>query len=143
MLIGQFEGRISEKFQVAFPKRFRDVLGDTVIITKGFENCLIIVSQENWKTLLEGTTDKPFIDKNSRELQRFLLGNATQVELDSKGRFVLPEYLREYARLQEDIVFAGIGRFVEVWNKVDWQSHQKELATRVESISERIQKNNE
>ncbi len=138
MLIGQYEGKISEKFQVAFPKKFRDALGDTVIITKGFENCLIIVSEENWKTLLEGTEGKPFTDKNARELQRFLLGNATQVELDSKGRFVMPEYLREYAKVSENVVFAGIGRFVEAWDKKTWETHQKELSSRIESVAERL-----
>ena len=79
MLIGQYDGKIGEKHQVALPKKFREELGDKLIITKGFENCLIVVSEENWKTLLEGTEGRPFIDKDARELQRFLLGNATYV----------------------------------------------------------------
>lgn len=140
MLIGQYEGKISEKFQIAFPKKFRDVLGDTIIITKGFENCLIIVSEDNWKTLLEGTAEKPFLDKNARELQRFLLGNATEVVLDAKGRFVMPEYLRTFAHVTGDVIFAGIGRFVEVWDKTAWAAHQQDLTTRIESVAERIQK---
>src|SRR6266478_6148368 len=102
MLLGQFEGKIGEKHQAALPKKFREVLGEKLIITKGFENCLIIVSEENWQTLLEGTEGKPFTNKSTRELQRFLLGNATYVELDAKGRLVVPEYLREFAGIRHE-----------------------------------------
>src|SRR5713226_4191692 len=114
MLIGQFEGKIGEKHQIAFPKKFRDELGEKLIVTKGFENCLIVVSENQWKTLLEGTEGKPFTLKSTREMQRFLLGNATFVELDTKGRCVLPEYLREYAHIDDEIIYAGIERFVEI-----------------------------
>lgn len=140
MLIGQYEGTISSKFQVAFPKKFRESLGNSLIITKGLENCLIIVSAENWKTLLEGTIEKPFIDKSTREMQRFLLGNATDITLDAKGRCVLPSYLREYAHLEEIVIFAGIGKFIEVWDKEFWNIHQFELTKRIASVAERIGK---
>ncbi|MBU4016746.1 division/cell wall cluster transcriptional repressor MraZ [Patescibacteria group bacterium] len=138
MLIGQYGGKISEKHQAALPKKFRDELGDKLIITKGFENCLIVVSEENWKTLLEGTEGKPFTNKNTRELQRFLLGNATYVELDDKGRFVIPEFLRKFAGIKNDIIFAGIQRFVEIWDKEKWEENQKELSENITSIAERL-----
>jgi MraZ protein len=143
MLIGQYDGKIGEKHQVALPKKFREKLGDKLIITKGFENCLIIVSEENWKTLLEGTEGKPFIDKDARELQRFLLGNATYVELDTKGRFILPEFLREFANIEEEVIFAGIGRFVEIWDKASFQKHQEDLSKNISGIAERLSDLNE
>lgn len=139
MLIGQYESKVGEKHQAALPKKFREVLGEKLIVTKGFENCLIIVSEEKWKTLLEGTEGKPFTNKSTRELQRFLLGNATAVELDAKGRFVLPEYLRNFAGITTEIVFAGLQRFVEVWDKDRWDKHQNELSASIESIAERIE----
>ncbi len=138
MLLGQYEGKTSEKHQIAFPKKFREELGDELIITKGFENCLIVVSVENWKTLLEGTEGKPFTNKNTRQLQRFLLGNATYVELDAKGRFVISEFLMNFAGIKSDIIFAGIQRFVEIWDKKIWEEQQKELAGNIESIAERL-----
>jgi MraZ protein len=143
MLIGQYESKVSDKYQTALPKKFRDVLGDRLIITKGFEKCLIIVSVESWKTLLEGTEGRPFTNKNTRELQRFLLGNATDVELDSKGRFVVPEYLREFAEIKKEMVFAGIERFVEVWDKTKWNDHQENLVKEIESIAERLSEKSE
>lgn len=142
MLLGQYDGKIGEKHQAALPKKFRDQLGDKLIITKGFENCLIVVSEGNWKTLLEGTEGKPFTNKNTRELQRFLLGNATYVELDTKGRFVIPEFLRNFAGVKSDIVFAGIQRFVEIWDKEQWEEHQKGLSATITSIAEKLSEEN-
>lgn len=142
MLIGQYEAKISEKHQAGLPKKFREVLGERLIITKGFENCLIVVSEENWKTLLEGTDGKPFTSKSTRELQRFLLGNASYVELDTKGRFIIPEFLRIFANIKDDLVFVGIQRFVEVWDKKAWDEHQKELSKSIESIAEKLSEEN-
>lgn len=138
MLIGQYDSKVGEKHQASLPKKFREALGEKLIVTKGFEHCLIIVSEENWKTLLEGTEGKPFTNKNTRELQRFLLGNATAVELDSKGRFVLPEYLRRFAGIETEIVFAGIQRFVEVWDKDKWEEHQERLSNEIGDIAQRL-----
>ena len=143
MLIGQYESKIGVKHQAGLPKKFRDILGEKLIVTKGFENCLIIVSEENWKTLLEGTEGKPFTNKSIRELQRFLLGNATYVQLDQKGRFVVPEYLRRFARIETDVIFVGVQRFVELWDKKNWEKHQEELSKNIESIAERLSEEKE
>lgn len=138
MLIGQYEGTIGAKNRVAFPKKFRSHLGDTLIITYGYENSLIIVSEENWKALLEGTEDKPFIQRAARETQRFLLGGASEVSLDSKGRFVIPNYLRSFAKIQSEVIFLGLSRFVEVWDKNVWEDYRQNLETNIDRISDRL-----
>ncbi|HSD98625.1 MAG TPA: division/cell wall cluster transcriptional repressor MraZ [Patescibacteria group bacterium] len=138
MLLGRYDSKISSKFQISYPVKFRKEMGEKLIATKGLENCLIIVSEEGWKTLLEGTEGQPFTSKPTRQVQRYLLGNAQQIELDSKGRFILPEYLRTYANLAEDVVFAGIERFVEVWDKNTWEEEQKRLMGSIETIAEKL-----
>ena len=138
MLIGQFEGTIGEKNRIAFPKKFRDELGDKLIITQGFEGSLIVVSEESWTSLLEGTEGKPFTDIATRETQRFLLGTATEVELDEKGRFVLPSHLKAYSNLQSDIVFLGISRYVEIWDKKKWEEHNRVLIGTISNVADRL-----
>lgn len=140
MLIGQYDGRIGEKYRIAFPKKFRSYLGDSLIITKGFESSLIIVSEKNWKTLLEGTAGQPFTSFSTRQMQRFLLGGASSIELDTKGRFIIPEYLRSYASITDDVVFLGLERYVEVWSKKSWKKQTEEIETKIESIAERLEK---
>ena len=143
MLLGQYEVRVDEKGRCAFPKKFREVLGDELIVTQGYESSLIIVSQKEWDALLEGTRGRPFIEYETRETQRFLLGGASQIALDSKGRFVLPNYLRTFAGIENEVIFLGLSRYVEVWDKKRWTEYQKELSKNIEKISERLIKKGE
>lgn len=138
MLIGQFEGKIGAKNRIAFPKKFRDELGDNIIITQGFEQSLIVVSEQGWKALLEGTEGKPFTQLDARQTQRFLLGTATSVSLDDKGRFVLPEHLKKYAGLLSSVVFLGISRYVEIWDKKRWEEYNGELVKNIASVADRL-----
>jgi MraZ protein len=138
MLIGQYESKIDTKGRSSFPKKFREILGDKLIVTLGYENSLIVVSEKNWKALLEGTEGRPFIHSETRETQRFLLGGANNVELDSKGRFILPAYLKDFGRIEDEIVFIGLSRYVEIWDKKRWEKYRTVLASRIETISKRL-----
>ena len=138
MLIGQFNVRVGEKFRVAFPKQFREVLGDRLIITYGFESSLIVVSQQNWQSLLEGTQDKPFLLSGARDTQRFLLGGATLVELDNQGRFVLPEYLRKFAEIGEEVVCMGLNKYVELWDRKKWEEYQAKMQKNISEVAEKL-----
>lgn len=138
MLIGRFDARLSRKQQVVFPKEFRNTLGDRLILTKGFDQNLLIVSHNNWEALLEGTKNSIFLSKRVREIQRFLLGNATEITLDTFGRFVIPDYLREAANIKENIVFAGIRKYVEIWDRKMWEDNQKFLSLTAHTIAEKL-----
>lgn len=138
MLIGQYEGKVGAKNRVALPKKIRELLGDRLIVTKGYENSLIIVSEGGWEALLEGTEGKPFIQSEARETQRFILGGATFVELDDKGRFIIPSYLREFAEIKDEVIFLGLSRYVELWDKSKWEKYSKNLENNIDSIAKRL-----
>lgn len=138
MLIGQYEGKIGEKSRIAFPKRFREILGDKLIVTLGYEKSLIVVSETGWKALLEGTEGRPFIQSEARETQRFLLGGASLVELDSKGRFILPNYLRSFAEVKDEVIFIGLSRYVEIWDKKRWEEYSRNLEKNIDKIAESL-----
>jgi|SRR5581483_4280224 len=138
MLLGQYVGKIGENGRIAFPKKFREELGDKLIITVGYENSLIVVSEEGWKALLEGTEGKPFTVGPARETQRFILGGASSVTIDIKGRFILPVYLREYAKIEAEVVFVGLSRYVELWDKKRWEVYRQELEKNIGTIAERL-----
>src|SRR3989338_4308197 len=138
MLIGQYEAKIDAKGRAAFPKKLREIIGEKLIITLGYENSLIIVSETGWKALLEGTEGKPFIEKPARETQRYLLGGATNVSLDTKGRFVIPDYLRRFAKIKTEVVFLGLSRYVELWDKEIWETYRQNLEKNIENISQKL-----
>lgn len=138
MLLGQFESKVGEKFRVAFPKRFRQILGEKIIVTYGFESSLIIVSQSNWMSLLEGTADKPFLLSGARDTQRFLLGGAMLCELDNQGRFIIPDYLRSFAKIEAEVVFVGLYKYVEAWDKKNWVDYQNKTKKNISQIAEKL-----
>lgn len=138
MLIGEYKSKLSAKGRLAFPKRFREEMGDKLVVTKGYENSLIVVPVDGWKALAEGTEDKPFLFGSARETSRFLLGGASEVELDEQGRFIVPPYLREYANLGEEVVFLGLNKYVEVWDKKHWEEHQQYLSDHIGEIAEKL-----
>lgn len=145
MEIGRIERRLSKKNQVVFPKKFRDEFGSTLIITKGFDKHLFLVSKGNIDLLLVNHNQSVFVGKQERAMRRFLLGNAREVRLDSTKRFVIPQYLRMFAGLKADIVLMRFGNHIEIWDKGAWDSQQEFLdltaGNLVEEISERNQKN--
>ena len=142
MLIGQFRSKISPKGRVAFPKRFREELGDSLVVTVGYEKSLMVVSSKEWKALIEGTEGKPFVLNSARDTNRFLLGEATEVALDEQGRFILPSYLREYAQISEEVVFLGLNKYAEIWDKKVWEEYQKYLHENIGEIAKRLGSSN-
>ena len=138
MLFGQVNNKLDDKNRLSFPKKFRQELGDKLIITQNMEGSLLVVSVDSYKTLLQGTENKPFILKEVRETQRFLFGAAVEVELDEKGRFILPEHLKVYSGINSEAVFVGVFNRVEIWDKKRWDEYN--TGHLIKNISEITQK---
>jgi len=143
MLIGQYKAKISAKGRLALPKKFREELGDSLVITVGYENSLMVVSSKDWNALIEATKDRSFILDSARDTNRFLLGEASEVVLDEQGRCVLPGYLREFAKIGEEVVFLGLNKYVEIWDKTNWENYQKTLHENIGKIAERLSQTSE
>ena len=113
-------------------------MGDDLIVTVGYEKSLMVVSKNNWEEVVKPLETKPFIDNSTRDTYRYLLGQAIEVTLDDQGRFVLPDYMREYTVMKDEAVFLGLGRYVELWGKDEWNSHQSFLVKNSSQIAEKL-----
>lgn len=138
MLLGQYKVKISPKGRVAFPKKFREALGDKLVVTVGYEHSLMVVSGSDWKSLIEATEGKPFILNSARDTNRFLLGEASEIDLDDQGRCILPSYLRDHAKINDEVIFLGLNKFVEIWDKKNWEEYQKNLNENIGSIAKEL-----
>ena len=138
MLIGHYTTKVSLKGRVALPKKFRQEIGNKIIVTAGYEKSLIVVSPQSWQAVLGQVTNRPLTIKSARATDRFLLGSAFEIELDDQGRFIIPPYLRKYADITEDIVFSGIGNRVEIWSQSRWSEYEKYLEENIEDIAEKL-----
>lgn len=138
MLIGRHDSKIDEKNRISFPKKFRNALGDSLIVTQGFEGTLIVLSKKQWEILIEGTSGKPITDKDARDIETFLLGSAEEVELDVKGRFVLPGHLKKFAELGESVACLGLIKYVRIWDSKKWEEYNKKLNSQIGEITNKL-----
>ena len=138
MLIGQYTTKISIKGRLALPNKFKKILGPDLIITAGYEKSLMIVSQDSFQKVLGEITNRPLTLKPARATDRFLLGSAFELKLDSQGRFIVPKNLRKYAGLENQAIFLGIGNRVELWSQKNWLEYSKYLNKNIETLAEQL-----
>jgi MraZ protein len=141
MFQGQVLVRVGAFYRIAFPRDYRELLGNKIIVTYGFENSLIATSESQWEKIFTKEFDnKSVLSTDVRDLRRVFLGGITTVEFDQQGRFVIPEYLREYAKIQiqTDAVFVWQKDYVEIWDKLIWEDRQKEVLKNISLIAEKL-----
>lgn len=139
MFLGNYVQKLDiKKGRTAVPVKFRQLLGKKAIITQGYERSLILVSSLSWSKVIEDVVNKSFLSGASRQTDRFLLGNAFKIRFDKQGRFIVPKALRNYANLNKEIIFVGVGNRIEIWNKQSWQKQQKYLTGNIAQISEKL-----
>ena len=142
MLIGEFESKVGDKNRIAVPKKFRSELSENLIITRGYEQCLILLDEKRWKKLIRSIEVKPLLSANVRNVKRYLVGGAQEIDLDHQGRFVVNTMLKEFANFKEEIVFIGIEDWVEIWDKEKWIAKIHDLSNKITDIADRLVEQN-
>ncbi len=143
MFLGHFEAKLDvKKGRTVLPSSLRKQMGKKCIITKGFERSLMLVNINSWENLIKNITGKSFLSGMSRQTDRFLLGNAFELNLDDQSRFVIPIKLREYANLNNSIIFVGVGNRIEIWDKKSWEDNNQYLDSNIAEITDKLEDNN-
>ncbi len=122
MFTGEYRHAVDEKGRIAVPARFRARLAEGCFLANWIDGCLAIFPRADWEELDARIAGLPFTDQAARQLQRFLYGGTTELELDRQGRFVVPANLREYAALHGDAVIVGSRDHAEIWAPDRWTS---------------------
>ena len=138
MLIGEYSVLIGEKNRVAIPKKLRESLNGKIFITRGYENCLILVDEQRWNKLIEELNKTPLLRLSVRDTKRFILGGATEMEPDSQGRVILPDPLKEFSGIENKVVFIGVGEWLEIWSEQKWKDRLNILSKEVSDLAERL-----
>ncbi len=126
MFMGEYQHNIDSKGRVIVPSKFRDDLGSKFVVTRGLDSCLFIYSQEIWIGIVEKLKSLPWTNPDVRKFARFFTAGAIECELDNQGRIVIPQNLREHAKLEKTIVSIGVVDRVEIWNKENWDNYNND-----------------
>ena len=123
MFMGEYNHTIDAKGRLIIPSKFRELLGEEFVLTKGLDGCLSIYPMDEWKAFEEKLRALPLTNKNARTFTRFFVAGATNCELDKQGRILVPQTLREFAGLEKDVVLTGNLNRIEVWSKEKWSEN--------------------
>jgi|SRR6185369_6901185 len=142
MFLGTYLVRVTSGNRTAVPSMFRPELGESFILAKWYEGCLVLVSKNSWSALLTRMMgEERMIIKPVRDTEHFIFASAYEMVPDDQGRIIIPERLTKYANLKEEVYFLGIGDRIEIWNKENWEEKEeivvKDAPNYIEELSRR------
>ena len=106
--MGEYIHSIDAKGRVIVPSKFRELLGDHFIVTVGLDGCLWVFSDEEWEEFSSKLRSLPVANETARKFARHFLSGADEAEPDKQGRILIPQKLRNFAKLEKDVVAAEI-----------------------------------
>jgi len=130
MFLGTFTPNLMERGRIALPKKIREELtGGRLILTIGFEKCIFGFTDKIWEEITKSELERPlFSDQVGRDLRRKMCAEAVKIELDSQGRFIIPQTMMDYAGISDKVVVIGAGDHFEIWNQKQWEEYRNKLA---------------
>ena len=126
MFMGTYYNSIDAKNRLIVPSRHRDQLAGKCVLTKGLDTCLYIYSMGDWEKQMDKIAELPESDPKVRAFIRHFCANAVECEFDKQGRIVIPQVLKDYAKIEKDLVTMGAMKKVEIWSKEVWETPENE-----------------
>ena len=139
MFMGEYNHTIDPKGRLIIPAKFREALGDEFVVTNGLDGCLFVYANTEWNNFEEKLRTLPLTNKNARQFTRFFLAGAAACEVDKQGRILIPQVLREFAKLEKDVVLVGVASRIEIWSKEVWEESISTYDTDMDEVAENME----
>lgn len=138
MLLGEHKHTLDPKKRLAIPAKFRKEMGKTVVLTHGLDNCLFVYPMKQWEKIAEKLANLPLGQADTRGFNRFMLAGAVESDVDSMGRILIPDFLKEFAGLQEEVVVTGVHTRLELWDSTAWSSYKERVRKQADALAEKL-----
>jgi MraZ protein len=138
MFIGEYQHTLDDKGRLAVPAKFRNDLRDGAVVTRGLDNCLFLFTRAQWSELAGKLAQLPMAQANSRAFARLMLAGAMEAELDAQGRVLIPGFLRDYAKLGNTVIVAGLLNRLEIWDEKAWSKYKGKAEADSSEIAEHM-----
>ena len=137
MFLGQFHHTLDYKGRLSIPKKFRDEI-KAGVLTRGLDNCLFLYSKEEWEALSNRIRQLPLTASSARSFSRYLFSGAIDSAFDKLGRITLPDYLKEHAQIDKNVVIIGVLNRVEIWAEKNWEEFNQKARDESSAIAEKL-----
>ena len=138
MLIGEYKHGLDPKKRVSIPAKFRKEIGKKAVITRGLDQCLFVYPMSEWEKVAEKLSSLPTGQSDTRNFVRMMLAGAVDVDIDSLGRVLIPDYLKDYAGLKDKVVIAGVYKRLEIWNEENWENYKQRIEKQTDVLAEKL-----
>jgi len=124
VLSGSYVHSVDGKSRIAMPAKFREALGDWLVLTKGPDGCLWALGRQQWDALLTKAS-------RSVVVQRFFVSAAVDCPLAGRGRILIPDVLRQHADIKpgDDVLIIGLGSRIEIWSRRRWEAVNSQVTS--------------
>lgn len=138
MLIGEYIHTIDEKNRISLPSKFRKELGKTVILAPGLDRCIAMFTVKEWARISEKLSESSMLASDNRSFARLMFGNAVEASVDSIGRILVPQFLKDRASISGKVAVIGVERRVELWNESTWNTYKNSLEKKADDLAEKL-----
>ncbi len=138
MLIGEYTHTLDPKKRLSMPSKFRKEIGKKVVVTRGLDKCLFVYTVSEWKRVAEKIAEMSLGQADSRGFNRFLLSGAVETDVDSAGRILIPDFLKDFAGLKSKIIVAGVHSRVEIWDEKAWNQYKGQVEKQADALAEKL-----
>jgi len=138
MLLGEYTHSIDDKNRVSLPIKFRKEVGKKLVVTHGLDSCLFLYPLTEWKKIADKLGGLSIGQADTRGINRFILAGAVELDVDSIGRILIPDFLKDFAGIKEKVVFAGVHNRIEIWNDKKWTDYKKQVEKQADQLAEKL-----
>ena len=125
-MTGEYQHSLDNKGRLFIPAKLREELGEVFYMTISMDRCLCVYSAESWQSFSDKVSAMPYIKQRR---MRPLFAHAARCELDSQGRTIVPQNLRQYANLTKNVTVVGCNNHAALWDSEAWQSVYEQEST--------------
>jgi len=138
MFLGEYTHSIDQKKRLAIPAKFRTEAGNSVVVTRGLDNCLFVFPHKEWVQLAEKLGRLPLGQSDARGFSRLMLAGAMEASVDRLGRILIPDYLKVYAGLKKQVIITGLFNRIEIWDSTRWDAYKTKSEKEAGNMAERL-----
>lgn len=138
MLIGEYTHTIDDKSRLSLPAKFRSEMGKKVVLTRGLDKCVAIFTKKEWDKIALKLSESSMLQADSRNFNRFMFGGAVEAEVDTIGRVLVPDFLKEWGNLGTKVAVVGVQTRVEIWNERAWEASKATIEKQADSLAEKL-----
>ncbi len=138
---GSYAHKLDGKGRMVLPARFRDDLGERIVATIGIGNgrCVSVYPIDRWSTFLARLDEVAAKGGKARDIRRIILASAHELEVDSAGRILVPNTLRTYAAIGQEVSVNGNSDHIEIWNMNTWNAYMETMLEDIGELMEGIE----